>query len=251
MTDPLLIEDINLSVAWARVLKHIIDNPGKEISPLILSLTDYRESYQIRGAVDRGLNSNKLSSIQTVSETIFPESLYRFCGNDRELLYLEYLKNLPRIKKIVKSNSKGTYFGRLISYDGAVKNVNQLEIIISSLLDDSKVKRRSKLQASVFNPHIDHTNNVYQGFPCLQHITFYKTKDNGLVMNSFYAIQYFYKRAYGNWLGLINLGKFVAKEANLELVRFNCYVGVEHLDNISKTEAQSIYDGMNLKAFVL
>ncbi|WP_293295210.1 hypothetical protein [Allomuricauda sp.] len=241
MTTPLLIEENNISNAWIKVLRFIIENPGNEICPLILSITDFEENKTIRKGLDASLKSNKLASIQTVSETIFPKSLFVYCKEDREALYREYSKNLMRIKKIDSSNRNGTYFGRLIEFNGMEKKINQIEIIISSLKEDSKNKRRSKLQASIFNPEIDHTNAMYQGFPCLQHITFYKTKNDGLVLNSFYAIQHLYRRAYGNWLGLINLGHFVAKEANLKFERFNCYIGVEQLENrLTKERAEEL-----------
>lgn len=239
MTKPLLIEEKNISIAWYNVLKYVLDNPGKEISPLVLSLTDFKESEDIRSIIDNSLLSNKLATIQTVSETIFPNSLYQYCEYDRQKLYKEYCNNLPRIKKINPSNRNGTYFERLIAYDG---NINQLEIIISSL-KNSNVKRRSKLQASIFNPEIDHTNGMFQGFPCLQHVTFYKSSEGGLILNSFYAIQFLYRRAYGNWIGLINLGKFIANELDIKFERFNCYVGVEQLDpSFSKSKAKKLLD---------
>lgn len=239
MTKPLLIEDVNLSEAWIKVLKYIADNPGREISPLILSITDFNEIENVRKKLDSMLISNGNRSIQTVSETIFPNSLYQYCGKKRHTLYKEYCNNLPRIKSIdKKANGKGTYFERLIAYEGNSRIINQLEIIISSLNIDSNVKRRSKLQASIFNPEKDHIDGMFQGFPCLQHITFYKSDNKGLVLNSFYAVQYLYQRAYGNWLGLINLGKFVANELDIKFERFNCYVGVEKLDNLKKVDAK-------------
>jgi len=129
-TSPLLIEDSNLSNIWQRTLECIVNSAGKEITPLVITLTAFEESDKIRESLDFHLEKNKFSSIQTVSETIFPESLYKLVGMDREALYTEYLKNLPRIRKIDVRNSHGTYFERLISYDS--KELNQLEIIISS-----------------------------------------------------------------------------------------------------------------------
>ena len=40
-TAPLIIEAENLSVAWARILLQIVDNPGTEIAPLVVSLTGF------------------------------------------------------------------------------------------------------------------------------------------------------------------------------------------------------------------
>ena len=239
-TSPFIIEDLNLSEAWIVACKKIINTGGSEISPLIISLTDLKESNDIRKRLDNDLKMHRLPSIETVSETIFPASLDEYSGYNRQELYKIYKRNLPRIKRIDKSNSNGTYFERLIAYDSNQK-INQLEIIISSL-NSSTIKRRSKLQAAIFDPTKDHTNKPFQGFPCLQHVTFYKSEKGGLIINSFYAIQYLYRRAYGNWVGLINLGHFIARETGLSLERFNCFIGIEHLDHLTKQEAKKLVE---------
>ncbi len=243
-TSPLLIEDTSLSNAWCKILEYIIKNSGNEITSLLLSLTNFEESSKMRKVLNSSLKNNKMASVETVSETIFPDSLYKLYGQNRAKFYQGYLENLPRLKKIDTSNSHGTYFGRLIAYDGSRKKINQLELIISSLKINN-IKRRSKLQASIFDPEKDHTEGAFQGFPCLQHVTFYKSKNGGLILNSFYAIQYLYRRAYGNWLGLINLGKFVANETGLKFERFNCYIGVEHLDKLTKEQAKNLLEMAN------
>ena len=237
VTTPLLIEGTNLSAAWCKIVEHIVLNPGKEITPLVLTLTNFTESKKVRNLIDQSLHGSGKASISTVAETIFPESLYQFYKHDREALYNGYLEILPRIRKINAKNSKGTYFERLIAFNG---HINQLENIINSYNSDPGV-RRSKLQASIFDPTKDHIEMPYQGFPCLQHVTFYATPDGGLIINSFYAIQYLFERAYGNWLGLINLGKFIAQELQLNFERFNCYVGVEQLD-MNKGDAKKLLD---------
>ncbi len=245
MNIPQIIEETNLSNAWYKTTKQILDNRGTEISPFVLSLSKFEESSEIRNKLNSDLLANEYDSIDTVSETIFPDSLYRFYGRNRETLYKSYLKNLPRIKKIDTRNNKGTYFERLIAF-GEHEKINQLDIIISSL-NASNVKRRSKLQACTFDPLQDHIPNAFQGFPCLQHVTFYKSESGGLILNSFYAIQYLYQRAYGNWLGLINLGKFVANETQVEFERLNCFVGVEKLDHLTKAEAQNLLNSISSK----
>lgn len=243
--EPLTIKDLNLSASWCEVLKHFSTHAGSEISPLVLTLTDFEESSEVRRLLDEDLHCHRLPSVQTVSETIFPQSLYQFCDYDRLTLYKEYMQNFRFIRRSDPGNNRGTYFQRMIAFgdsDGGVNQpVNQLEIIVKWLLDvDSKVKRRSRLQASIFDPTKDHTTGVYQKFPCLQHVTFYKSETGGLVLNSFYAVQYFYRRAYGNWLGLINLGKFIANESGLNFERLNCFIGVEKLDKITKSEAVTL-----------
>ena len=239
-TSPIIIEETNLSTAWCKTVKEILDRSGtNEITPLVVSLKGFDETEEIRRVLDTSLEEQENNSITTVAETIFPDSLYKFLDEDRFKLYKEYKNNLPRIKKIDSSNRKGTYFGRLISY-GIDEDVNQLEIIIDSINKIDGV-RRSKLQASIFDPRVDHTNSPYQGFPCLQHVTVCKSENDGIVLNSFYAIQLLYKKAYGNWLGLNNLGKFIAKETGSELERVNCFIGVEQLD-LTRKAAKTILE---------
>ena len=242
-----LIEGTNISDAWSNTLKYVLEQPKMEISPLVITLTGFEESASTRNVLDAHLLSNKYGSVQTVSETIFPDSLYKLFKYDRNALYDEYLMNLPRLKKIEpKGNGRGTYFERLIAYNDEKNNkkINQLDIIIKSLNNENNT-RRSKLQASVFDPAKDHTGTPYQGFPCLQHVTFYKSGNGGLVLNSFYAIQYLYRRAYGNWLGLINLGKFISRETGIEFERFNCFIGVEKLDKLNRKEAEQLLQRIN------
>lgn len=242
---PIVIEKSNLTDAWINVMDLLLKNKG-ELSPLVLSLTDFTERDNAKKVLAKFLEANGMPSIETVSETIFPYSLYEYVGFDRSKLYEKYKKNLPRIKKISPSNRNGTYFSRLIAFEGSKEPVNQLEVIISALEKKGGI-RRTKLQAGIFDPTADHSNSQMQGFPCLQHVTFFRTKEGGLIINSFYALQYFTKRAYGNWLGLINLGKFVARESGLELERFNCFIGAEELDNIKKPEARALFEEMKSK----
>jgi len=203
----------------------------------MLSLTGFDESQKVRQLLNKALNDGELDSIDTVAGTIFPMGIFQL-SKDRFQFYDEYKQVIPRIRKVDRRNNRGTYFERLIAYEGNNgETVNQIEFIIQSLLS-KKNKRRSKLQASTFDPRVDHMDTPYQGFPCLQHVAFNVSEKGGLIMNSFYAMQYLFQRAYGNWLGLINLGKFIARETGLEFERFNCFVGVEKLDKMTKEKAK-------------
>lgn len=242
MTTPTLIKDSNLSKSWLDVLEKLSQPNVKELSPLVVTITDFSENDHIRGVLDDHLTNNNKQSIQTVSETIFPISLQKLFKNDRQSFYEEYLGNFKRIQKLdAKRNGRGTYFQRLINYRGIDENVNQLENIITAI-SDKKNNRRSRYQASTFDPVTDNLDGPYLGFPCLQHVTFYVTKEKGLVLNGFYAMQHVYEKAYGNWLGLINLGKFVSEELGITFERFNCFISIEKLDSLSKKETKKLLE---------
>lgn len=91
-------------------------------------------------------------------------------------------------------------------------------------------------QAAIFDPARDHIRNARVVFPCLQHVSFVPTNE-GLVTNAFYATQYVFDKAYGNYLGLTQLGAFMAHEMGLPFARLNVAIGVAKLAGISKTDA--------------
>jgi len=242
-TTPLLIEDTNLSHAWSRVFLHIIDNPGKEISPLIITLTGFtngapNEDQVIRNELDNSLVANSKQKVNTVANTIFPASYWRISKKNRQTLFNIYLKNLPRIKALaISKNRRGLYFERLIAFDSSPNNGNQLEYIISQYKKHPN-SRRSMFQASIFDPARDHIASAQLPFPCLQHVSFVPNNNNKtLTINAFYATQLIFEKAYGNYLGLCKLGDFMAYEMGLTLERMNCFIGVAKMDTIAKSDS--------------
>lgn len=235
---PLIIEETNLSHAWSRAFLHVIDNPGKEISPMLITLTGFtngmpNEDQAIRDTLDSCLTANGDQQVHTVANTIFPSSLWRLSQCDRKKLFEIYLNTLPRYKALEPhKNKRGIYFERLIAYGSGPNNGNQLEYIISQYKSRSGV-RRSMFQASIFDPARDHVHDPRLGFPCLQHVSFIPQKKN-LILNAFYATQQLFNKAYGNYLGLCRLGDFMAHEMGLSFERMNCFVGVAKMDTINK-----------------
>ncbi len=141
----------------------------------------------------------------------------------RECLYERYLKTFPRIRRYSR-NRYGVYFQRLISFgydkETQKRGVNQLEHIISTW--ERGNHRKSAMQASLFDPYKDHTHQRQRGFPCLQQVAFANTEEDNLQVTGFYATQYIFERAYGNYLGLYHLGCFMAHEMGLKLSKVIC-----------------------------
>ncbi|MEO1373808.1 MAG: thymidylate synthase [Cyanobacteria bacterium J06635_10] len=232
---PLLIEDTNLSHAWGRVFLHIIDNCGEEISPLVVTLTEFNDGLPdqdaaIVKALDECLTGQNKETVSKFSERIFPSSMWELFKNNRQEFFSNYIQDLPNIKAVDKKYRPCLYFERLIAFSCEAHNGNQLEHIISEYKSRPTV-RKSMLQASIFDPARDHVRNAQLGFPCLGHISFVPNNDDKtLVLNAFYATQQIFSKAYGNYLGLCKLGHFMAYEMGLTFERMNCFVGVEKLD---------------------
>jgi hypothetical protein len=60
-----------------------------------------------------------------------------------------------------------------------------------------------------------------------------------LSVTGFYATQTLFERAYGNYIGLCELGRFFAHEWGRELTRVTCVASIAELD-IGAREGQAI-----------
>lgn len=237
----LVFEASNLSLAWKAVIEATLKGKGRERSPVVVSIDGFdgegivAEDFELRGRLDEYLRTAGMQSVETVANTIFPHSLWNPAA-PRKQLFDRYLRLLPKLLKASTKNRRGLYFERMIT-GGPTGAENQLEFSINAFTSRQGV-RRSILQVGVFNPSLDHSSAALLGFPCLQHVTFAPT-NAGLCVNAFYASQYLAERAYGNYLGLCRLGRFVAHELEMPMARFTCLTGIGELE-ISKTAAQQI-----------
>lgn len=239
--EPTMISDSDLSRAWSRLLLGVLDGPGTEVSPLVLSLTGFgaggaaSEDQGVRQALDQLLCRKGRLKVEDVAFTIFPQRLWEMSRRDRSRLFALYRATFPRWQAMnKKANGRGLYFERMVMYGRGPCDGNQLEWILSQYNARTGV-RRSMLQATTFDPGRDHVASAQLGFPCLQQVSFEPTSA-GLVVNAFYATQQIFDKAYGNYLGLAQLGAFMAREMDMPLVRLNVMVGVAKLERITKSD---------------
>ncbi|WPB79808.1 hypothetical protein KYC5002_11705 [Archangium violaceum] len=259
-----VIEEDNLSLAWARMFLCLATRSDEELAPLVVSVTGFKdgeamEDETVRNALDACLEATDRQCVNTVANTIFPQSVWLLTKGNRKEFYATYLENLPSyVAMALSKNGRGLYFARLIAFytnpktgkrlsyvpeDSEVDDGNQLEFIIENCRPGT---RRTLFQASIFDPLRDHTRANQLGFPCLQHVSFtpdFKAKT--LKLSAFYASQQGLDRAYGNFLGLCRLGAFIAHETGLTFERMTCYAGVEKMD---KRPNQNVPEWVALKA---
>lgn len=240
---PVLIERDNLSLGWADVIHRILKPGGSEITPLTLSITGFdaqgrpHEDPEIRHALDVMLASSGLRDVENVAFTIFPQRYYDMVGHDRHELYDLYKSAFARIQTFnPRNNKRGSYFQRLIDLHGDGQGPNQLEWMIDQYWKHPSARRRSKFQATTFDPKRDHSAAAQLEFPCLQQVSFNFDGDEGLILNAFYATQQLINKGYGNYLGLSNLGAFVADQMKRRLVRLNVFVGIAKADKMRKSD---------------
>lgn len=257
-TSPVLIDGSTLDESYAKLVKHVVEKKGKRLSPLTFSVGAANakemlvEGGNLRSALDSALNTTDLMHrknkkktspaypVDIVAFTIFPKKYYDISDN-LEDFFDHYKRAFPKLQARNKINNRGLYFERLIMYGSEEGrnpgqfNGNQLEWFINEHKSRKGV-RESMYQAAIFDPLRDHSRTARLGFPCLHSISFVPHKGN-LTLNAFYPTQQIYRKAYGNYLGLINLGSFMAEHMKLNFCRLNVMVGVAKLD-IAKTKGE-------------
>ena len=227
------INSVSISEAWLTSVALAANSPRHEVTNLSVTINGLehqgpQESPQVRGLLDGMLFAKNKGSVNTVASTIFPASLWN-PQRPKEVLFERYLRAFPKIRKH-RANRRGTYFERMINYPASNgESFNQLKHVIETYGGGNH--RRSALQASVIVPWRDLNNARQLGFPCMQQVSFLPTSANkSLHVVGFYPHQYLFQRAYGNYLGLIRLGKFVAHEMHLTLTAMTCVSTIAELE---------------------
>lgn len=221
-------KNTNLTLLLIDLYKFMYKNPGKEITGLNVKITGFNQNSEIaedsskKAVINRLLLKNNYQSIETVSNTFFPINLWN-PNLGRDVFFSRYNKIVTKIRNCPK-NRYGIYFKRMINFE---EGVNQLDEIIKFY--ESGNHRRSAMQVSVWDPKRDLKNTRMRGFPCMQQIVF-STINHQLILFVFFASQFLFQRAYGNYLGLCNLGRFMSHELRLPLHEINCFIGAELLD---------------------
>ena len=182
----------------------------------------------MRHALDQALEIKGKISIET-SHTRFSPTALAHISAATERGCLPSTRVVPALAAMNrKANGRGLYFERMVMYGRGPCDGNQLEWILSQYVR-GRACAVSMLQATTFDPGRDHVASAQLGFPCLQHVSFVPTTA-GLVTNAFYATQYIFDKAYGNYLGLAQLGAFMAHEMGMPLARLNVIVGIAKLE---------------------
>jgi len=236
------VERDDLSLAWGEVFLKLLSPGIQEICPLSMAITGFSESgvvnenSGVRERLDKLLEAKGVTiDTETVAFTIFPDEYWKLSNNSRSEFFELYRESFTRIQDWKpKHNKRGSYFQRLVDYEGNDNGHNQLAWILAEF-ERSPNQRVSQFQATTFNPLLDHSRTAQLEFPCLQHVSFVPMHDGSLAMNAFYATQQIFRKGYGNYLGLCRLGAFMAEQMGLRLGRVSINVGVAKMD-VKKTD---------------
>lgn len=235
---PEIIEEENLSFAWAKALRRMLE-PDRTHAPITLSVRGFSdaglpiEHLEIREAVDAQLKLASRLSVADTAYTIFPNDIWEYRGRPSHNVFSGFFttKIFPFMYRMDKRNRSGTYFQRMVAFGVDVSSgkippghIDQIAKIVA-FWSRPGTHRRSALQLACFDPARDHHMKPRSGFPCLQQVSLsFDAKTKSLAITGFYPSEYIFDRGYGNYLGLCHLGRYFGAQMGLKLARMNCVI---------------------------
>lgn len=202
--------------AWREAVRLVDAQPGHEAHNVLLTIANPTAGAALSDARVSAVNDFLLvheKSIRTISNTIFPEALYRRYGAPDFFERFEE-KVLPSVRRNEKWS--GYYFERMINWPGSPMD-NPLWDIVKRMRDPS-VRARNKFELALFDPARDVDRSPYGG-QCLSFLSFKLSAGSPATLNltAFYRNHYYVEKLLGNLIGLGQLMSFVAKEAGLAI----------------------------------
>jgi hypothetical protein len=237
-----LIERDGLSEAWIAAMEQLLIRDGKAVNLNVAFQAGVNNDPAVTSEVDAFIEENDLRhsdgnllAVRTVANTIFPTALYHpHLGKDAAgRLYENYELSMRMQRR--RKRDKETYFDRLVAYpvgglaepgderlnpDGTW---NQLAYYVGRL----RTQRETLHLSSSYEIGVSHAIDAefrvqapfkdkrMTSFPCLSHISL-TLVDDCVHMNATYRNQTFITRAYGNYVGLAELLRFVAAETGTQ-----------------------------------
>lgn len=276
------ISGSDLSMCWRTALSEC--RRGHISGLLVDIIAPVTEDRTIRSAIDYALVVAGCPTVHETADTIFPEFLWRRCltrsglsATDvtvRQRFYTEYFNRfLPayraRRTKLRHAGLRETYFQRFADYTGTPdvwsQNPygNQVERCILAIQHDLRLEtprspRVSALALSVFDPRKDYPQESMNirplcGFPCLQQVSIEVVRrgvgaERAVRLHAMYPLEYIMDRAYGNYLGLSQLGAFIAESCGLACDGVSVYVAKAEIGNMGTAPADSILNPARVEA---
>jgi thymidylate synthase len=209
------------ATAWLAAVK-LVDSqhghhgqPGHQAMNVIVNVDDPTAAATLAHPVVSHVDDFLMArdkSVETVANTIFPNTLYARHGNPGFISVFNQ-RVLPKVRK--NKNWSGYYFERMTARakaDGS--NLDQLSDLVARIRDKS-TKSLHNHQIVVFDPERDATDSVYGG-QCLSFLNFHllPTKPKTLVLTAQYRNHYYIEKLLGNLIGLGRLMAFIAKETD-------------------------------------
>ncbi|MFO6463464.1 hypothetical protein ACK8OR_03645 [Jannaschia sp. KMU-145] len=211
----LVVQQPDCISTWREAVRLVDAEPGHEAHNVLLAVANPSAGAALDdpgvAAVDAFLRVHD-KSVRTISNTIFPESLYRRHGAPA-FFDRFHDRVLPTVRK--GERWSGYYFDRMTHWPGA-PGENPLWDIVDRMRDP-KVAARNKFELATFDPARDLDRSPYGG-QCLSFLSFKLLKGpDRVALTALYRNHYYLEKLLGNLIGLGQLMSFVATETGMEL----------------------------------
>jgi hypothetical protein len=230
------VSEKNVSTAWVAALDTLLAGGGDAVNLTVAIEDPTAEHAGVRQALDRFIGErrrtkrNSVELVSTVANTLFPSAWYiERLGVDAE----EHLYELERTARPVsrRRNKFGTYFERMVAWPGPKGEFNQLDQVVRRLRSarDQGYERGNAYEIGVAMPAdeiavpvlVPGKDRLVRGFPCLSHMSF--SLHRGVVhLSAMYRSHDFISRAYGNYVGLGRVLRFVAQQSGFPVGELTC-----------------------------
>lgn len=244
INEPVTLVKDSFQQAWLEVVKRLMISQWR-----LRNLTvQIRRPEIFCGVIDQQISEfasrEGLLGPRHVAYTIFPENLYYLLNGAGHVFRSYNRKNgwYERTKRKTPS-TWGTYFRRMTHYErDGHEPVNQLEKIINAI-NTRKDVHGAAYTIVLQQPGADTARKM--GGPCLNYIAVQMESGNPplLGMLAVYRNHDFLKRAYGNYWGLCNLIKFLARETKSDCGPLTCVSSRAYVDG-KKTALKTLIEGL-------
>jgi len=231
------------SDAWAAAFDVLADTKGRRLFHFAVRIEHAdQEVAAIREIADRFMKDQALErdpTIVTVRNTIFPKTVVRLANGPEDLPRVYKVGQSHRVR--YASNSKGRYFERMILGRRVAKDdgINQIAETVRKLRDrpigkaryevDLELSDDDSVAIGVYQAERDITKPVRSAFPCMSHLSFQRDGDLVHIL-AYYRSQDVATKAYGNYLGIGQLGAYVAQQSSLVLGTVTVVAGIAELN---------------------
>lgn len=230
------VEAANLSEGWLGAVQLLYGVPGEKVVHLVVRIADpTTEVEAIRAGAEslikewNASHKPEMPDVETTRNTIFParwaertDGPQALANYYRERYTKDGLLGFP-------GNSRGTYFGRIVSYPREASGPgDQLNETIRKLTQElaGSAPKSSRYEINIYS---EATDRSPMSFPCLAHLSVH-LHEGALHMQAIYRNESMIARGYGNYLGLAQLQAYIAEQASIDVGELMITAGHAELD---------------------
>ncbi len=243
MSDDRYVAADNLSEGWLGGVRRVYSVPSRKVVHLVIRiLRPDVEVPRIRDGAQWLIDTwnagreerDQKYDIDTTRNTIFPAA-WALRNPEPQDLAAYYRDRYTRDGLLAfRNNERGTYFGRIVAYprgEGQPPG-DQLTETVRKLREEI-AGGRPKSSRYEINVYCESLDTAPMSFPCLAHLSVH-LHEHRLHMQAIYRNEYLVGRAYGNYLGLAALQRYMAGATGTQVGELMVTIGHAELDG-SKT----------------